>query len=88
MSRDIAKLAIWRGTYALLCDEQGEVIDDGTLFRLGPQLFRWCCGAEESGRWLTQIAEENEWQVRINDLGSHCLTLLCKGQNQERLSVK
>ena len=88
MSRDIAKLAIWRGTYALLCDEQGEVIDDGTLFRLGPQLFRWCCGAEESGRWLTQIAEENEWQVRVNDLGSSLPNLALQGPKSREIIRK
>ena len=39
MTRDVAKLAVWRGSYMLICDELGTVIDDGTLFRLGPQLF-------------------------------------------------
>ena len=79
MSRNIAKLADWRGTYSLLCDKQGEVIDDGTLFRLAPQLFRWCCGNEESGRWLTNLADENGWQVRINDLGSSLPNLALQG---------
>ena len=79
MSRDIAKLAVWRGTYALLCDEQGEVIDDGTLFRLAPQLYRWCCGTEESGRWLTKLADDQGWQVRINDLGGSLPNLALQG---------
>ena len=56
MTRDVARLAVWRGTYALMCDETGAVIDDGTLFRLAPDLFRWCCGTEESARVKEKIA--------------------------------
>ena len=79
MTRDIAKLAIWRGTYSLLCDKTGAIIDDGTLFRMAPQLFRWCCGSEESGRWLAEIAQQQNWQVRIQDLGSSLPNLALQG---------
>ena len=79
MTRDVAKLAIWRGTYSLLCDETGAIIDDGTLFRMAPQLFRWCCGSEESGRWLSNIAQQQNWQVRIQDLGSSLPNLALQG---------
>ena len=79
MTRDIEKLAVWRGSYSLLCDESGEVIDDGTLFRLADHLFRWCCGTEESGRWLDSLAEKHQLQVRINDLGSALPNLALQG---------
>ncbi|MEM8569627.1 MAG: DUF1989 domain-containing protein [Pseudomonadota bacterium] len=79
MTRDIAKLAVWRGTYALICDAQGDVIDDGTLFRLAPQLFRWCCGSEESGRHLSALAKEHGYQVRINALGDVLPNLALQG---------
>ena len=79
MTRDIAKLAIWRGTYSLLCDETGSIIDDGTLFRMGPLLFRWFCGSEESGRWLAKLADDHNWQVRIQDLGGSLPNLALQG---------
>ncbi|WP_415919515.1 DUF1989 domain-containing protein [Tateyamaria sp. SN6-1] len=79
MTRDIGKLGVWRGTYALLCDVSGEVIDDGTLFRLSDHLFRWCCGSEESGRWLTQLAAEHDLQVRIHDLQGALPNLALQG---------
>ena len=79
MTRDIARLPVWRGTYSLICDETGQVIDDGTLFRMAPQLFRWCCGSEESGRWLTRLAEKSGWQVRIHDLGGALPNLAVQG---------
>ena len=79
MTRNVAKLAIWRGTYSLLCDETGAIIDDGTLFKMAPQLFRWCCGSEESGRWLAEIADKQGWQVRIQDLGGALPNLALQG---------
>lgn len=79
LTRDIARLAVWRGTYALMCDEAGEVIDDGTLFRLGPELFRWCCGSEESGRALQALAQVQGLQVRIHAMGNRLPNLALQG---------
>ncbi|MEX3014224.1 DUF1989 domain-containing protein [Gymnodinialimonas hymeniacidonis] len=79
MTRDVAKLAVWRGTYALMCDAQGEVIDDGTLFRLADQRFRWCCGSEESARHLSALATEHRLQVRINASGDVLPNLALQG---------
>lgn len=77
MTRNIAKLALWRGTYALMCDAQGAVIDDGTLFRIGPQTFRWCCGHEESARHLLEQAKDLD--VRIHDMQSSLPNLALQG---------
>ncbi|MEO0485546.1 MAG: DUF1989 domain-containing protein [Pseudomonadota bacterium] len=79
MTRNVSKLAVWRGTYALMCDDSGDVIDDGTLFRLGPELFRWCCGSEESGRWLQKLATAQGLQARIHDLGGSLPNLAIQG---------
>ncbi len=79
LTRNIAKLSVWRATYALMCDTAGEVIDDGTLFRLAPALFRWCCGSEESGRWLTELAERENLQVRVHDLQGSLPNLALQG---------
>lgn len=79
MTRDIGRLAVWRGTYALMCDEVGSVIDDGTLFRLAPDLFRWCCGTEESARVLSELAESENWQVRVHGHGGALPNLALQG---------
>ena len=34
------------------------MIDDGTLYRLGDHNYRWICGSDYSGEWLTQLSEE------------------------------
>ena len=56
MTREVRKLSINRAVYALLCDQTGAVIDDGTLFRLAPDVFRWCCGSEHSALQLKEVA--------------------------------
>ncbi|WP_299673983.1 aminomethyltransferase family protein [uncultured Roseobacter sp.] len=79
LTRDIGRLAVWRGSYALMCDDTGQVIDDGTLFRMAPHLFRWCCGSEESGRTLKALADRDDLQVRIHDLGGALPNLALQG---------
>ncbi|MEO0958599.1 MAG: aminomethyltransferase family protein [Pseudomonadota bacterium] len=85
MTRDIARLPVWRGTYALMCDDAGTVIDDGTLFRLGPELFRWCCGSEESGRALTSLAQTDDLKVRIHALRGSMPSLAVQGPKSRDL---
>ena len=75
----VCALAIWRGTYSLICDTAGSVIDDGTLFRLGPEQFRWCCGSEESARHLNAVARDENLQVRIHGMGNALPNLALQG---------
>ncbi|SHG85030.1 DUF1989 domain-containing protein [Cognatishimia maritima] len=88
LTRNIAKLAVWRGTYTLMCDESGEVIDDGTLFRLGDHLFRWFCGSEESGRTLNALAKELDLQVRIHEMRNSLPNLAIQGPHSRDLLKK
>ena len=85
LTRDLARLAQWRGTYALMCDETGAVVDDGTLFRLGPQLFRWCCGSEESARRITALADADGLQVRVTDMSSALANAALQGPKSRDL---
>ena len=88
MTRDIGRLAIWRGSYTLLCDETGAVIDDGTVFRMGEHLFRFCCGSEESARVLDALAQEMGLQVRINAMGGALPNLALQGPRSRDLLRK
>ncbi|CUJ98814.1 Aminomethyltransferase [Ruegeria denitrificans] len=84
-TRNVAKLPVWRGSYTLMCDESGAVIDDGTLFRLAPEIFRWCCGSEESGRALQTLADERGLQVRVHALRGAMPNLAIQGPNSRDL---
>jgi aminomethyltransferase len=65
--RDVAKLKPGRVHYTAWCDDEGHVLDDGTLFRLAPDRFRLCC-QERHLPWLldsaigydVSVAEETE----------------------------
>jgi len=53
--RDVLKMKEGVVSYTGWCDEDGKLIDDGTIARLGPQLFRMT-SAEPSLRWLAMNA--------------------------------
>jgi aminomethyltransferase len=58
VTRDVRRLAVGQVVYTALCHATGGMIDDGTLFRLGPQNFRLVCGDAYCGVWLRQLAAE------------------------------
>jgi aminomethyltransferase len=65
--RDVSKLKPGRVHYTAWCDDEGHVLDDGTLFRLAETRFRLCC-QERHLPWLLDsaigyhvaVAEETE----------------------------
>ena len=85
ITRDVSKLGVNRGVYALMCDDTGSVIDDGTLFRLSADTFRWCCGSDDSGLQFKQLAEENGLNVWVKSLYSSLPNLAIQGPNSREL---
>jgi aminomethyltransferase len=59
VTRDIRRLAVGQVVYTAICHPSGGMIDDGTVFRLGPQNFRFVCGDAYCGVWLRQLAAEH-----------------------------
>ena len=87
-TRNVEKLAVWRASYTLMCDESGTVIDDGVLQRLAPELFRWCCGSEESVRTLRALALEHNLQARIHESQNTLPNLSLQGPRSRDLLRK
>ncbi|MBX2882255.1 MAG: DUF1989 domain-containing protein, partial [Granulosicoccus sp.] len=58
VTRDIKKLSVGQVVYTAMCYEHGGMIDDGTVFRLGDNNFRWVGGNDESGLWLRELAQQ------------------------------
>jgi aminomethyltransferase len=56
LPRDIRKLAPGQVVYTPMCYEHGGMVDDGTLFRLGRDNFRWIGGDDASLLWLQEKA--------------------------------
>ncbi|NVN09895.1 DUF1989 domain-containing protein [Nguyenibacter vanlangensis] len=65
VTRDIRKLAVGQVVYTALCYPHGGMLDDGTIFRMGPQAFRLVCGDEYCGPWLRALATERGLAVSI-----------------------
>lgn len=74
--RDVRKLGVGRVHYTAWCDDHGHVLDDGTLFRLDPQLFR-LCSQERHLPWLLDSAEG--YDVRIADESTEIAGLALQG---------
>ncbi len=64
LTRRLDRLVTGRVTYALWCDDQGKLLDDGTLFRLGEDEFR-LCSQERHLCWLQDSAIG--FEVEIED---------------------
>src|ERR1035437_5721420 len=53
IARDINKVAVDQVIYCCWCDEEGKIIDDGTITRLEENRYRWTA-ADPNLRWLRQ----------------------------------
>lgn len=58
LTRNVRKLATGQVVYTAMCYEHGGMIDDGTLFRLGDNNFRWIGGDDYGGIWLRELTEK------------------------------
>jgi aminomethyltransferase len=65
LTRNVRKLGVGQVVYSAMCYEHGGMLDDGTLFRLGPDNFRWVGGDEYGGVWLRELAEKMGFQAWV-----------------------
>ncbi len=79
VTRDVRRLADGHVTYTAMCYESGGMIDDGTVFRLGRDNFRWIGGNDTSGLWLREQALERKLRVWVKDSTSQLHNLQVQG---------
>jgi aminomethyltransferase len=82
ITRDINKVTVGQVIYCCWCDEQGKVIDDGTITRLGENIYRWTA-ADPSLRWFHQNALGLD--VKIEDISDQVAALALQGPTSGRL---
>ncbi|MEZ4241503.1 MAG: aminomethyltransferase family protein [Myxococcota bacterium] len=75
-TRNPAAMPERRVAYGLLCDDDGCVLDDGTLSRIGPDRWRLCT-SERWGAWLHRHARRLD--VRIDDTTEALAALAVQG---------
>ena len=82
IARDINKVAINQVIYCCWCDEEGKIIDDGTITRLEEDRYRWTA-ADPNLRWLRQNAIGLE--VEIEEITEQVAALALQGPTSGKL---
>jgi glycine cleavage system T protein (aminomethyltransferase) len=82
ITRDIKKVAKGQVIYCCWCDEQGKVIDDGTITRLDEDRYRWTA-AEPNIRWFHQNGLNMD--VQIEDISEQVAALALQGPTSAKL---
>jgi aminomethyltransferase len=82
ITRDIRKVAVGQVIYCCWCDEQGKVIDDGTVTRLEENKYRWTA-ADPSLRWFRQNGTNMD--VQVEDISEKVAALALQGPTSGKL---
>jgi aminomethyltransferase len=82
ITRDINKVAVGQVIYCCWCDQDGKVIDDGTITRLAENTYRWTA-ADPSLRWFRQNAIG--MRVQIEDVSETISALALQGPTSAAL---
>src|SRR5678815_2122410 len=82
IARDINKVKVGQVIYCCWCDEQGKVIDDGTITRLEENVYRWTA-ADPSLRWFRQNGLNMD--VEVEDISEQVAALALQGPTSAKL---
>jgi len=77
VTRDVVGQAVDTVAYNVWCTDAGRLVDDGTLFRLGPEEFMLCC-ADPCYDWFCLAAVGFD-AVQISDISEDIAALALQG---------
>lgn len=78
LTRDVSKCRVGQVMYSPWCDEDGKVVDDGTVSRLAKDHFR-LTAADPSLRWLQDVGYGMD--VELRDVSTSLAALALQGPN-------
>ncbi|MFQ5984784.1 MAG: DUF1989 domain-containing protein, partial [Alphaproteobacteria bacterium] len=79
VTRNVRRLSVGQVVYTAMCYETGGMLDDGTVFRLGPNNFRWIGGDDYGGLWLRKQAEAKGLRVWVKSSADQLHNLAVQG---------
>ena len=86
VTRNVRKLADGGVSYTAMCHHTGGMIDDGTVFRLGRENFRWIGGQlGYSGVWLREQAQRLGLKAWVRSSTEQLHNLQVQGPNSRRI---
>lgn len=87
-TRDIKKLPVGGVVYTAMCYPHGGMIDDGTVFRLGQDNFRWIGGSDFGGEWLRDEAARLGLKVLVRSSTDQLHNVAVQGPESRDLMRK
>ncbi len=88
LTRNVKKLSVGQVAYSAMCYENGQMFDDGTVFKLSDHGFRWICGDEYGGEWLKEIAKKKNYKVVIKNSTDQISNVSIQGPNSRKILNK
>ena len=87
-TRDIKRMGHKGVVYTAILNEDGGMVDDGTLFRLCQNTFRFVCGYEETIDYIRGVAEKMGLKITIKDSTDYYSNIAIQGPNSRKLLEK
>lgn len=78
-SRDVTKLQVGQSAYGCLLNPHGGIVDDGIVFRLAAQVFRYVGNCDSDGEWLARLAQQQSFSVTIDPSSDRLHNLALQG---------
>jgi aminomethyltransferase len=85
LTRDVTRLATGQVVYSAMCHPHGGMLDDGTLFRLGQDNFRWIGGEEIGAQWLREQVAALGLTVMVRSSTDQLHNLAVQGPNSREI---
>ena len=85
VTRNIRKLSPGQVVYTAMCYEHGGMVDDGTVFRLDQDNFRWIGGNDISGIWMREQAERLGLKAWVRSSTDQLHNIAVQGPNSRDL---
>jgi aminomethyltransferase len=87
-TRNMKTLPIGGVVYTAMCYEHGGMIDDGTVFRLARDNFRWIGGSDYGGEWIREQAEKLGLKVLVRSSTDQMHNVAVQGPESRDLMRK
>jgi len=77
LTNDFRNLGVGRVRYTAMCNHEGNMVDDGTLWRLAEDEYLLITGSESDFDWVSEHA--SEFDVEVSNITSTWTTLAVQG---------
>ena len=88
VTRNVRRLSVGQVTYTAMCHENGGLVDEGTLARLGQDNFRWVGGNERGGLQLQEQARQHGLRAWVRASTAELCNLAVQGPKSRALLDK